>query len=70
MTPKQLCPTGVNDTSKANPGEQDVDKLTKLSEVLIKESKDYSTTFPKYSRESKKGQAWVQRSVIMQETIE
>ena len=44
--------------SKANPGEQDAKKLTKLREVLIKKSGEYSTTFPKYSIESKKGQAW------------
>ena len=37
MAPKQLCPTGVNMhalESKANPGEQDAEKLTKLREVL------------------------------------
>ena len=61
MTPKQLCPTGVNVHTleiKANPGEKDADKLTKLREVLIKQSREYRTTFPKYSGESKKGHAW------------
>ena len=61
MTPKHLCPTGANVhvlESKANPGEQDADKLTKLREVLIKKSREYRTTFPKYSGESKKEQAW------------
>ena len=61
MTPKQLCPTGANVPaleSNVNPGEQDVHKLTKLREVLIKKSREYRTTFPKYSGESKKEQAW------------
>ena len=51
MTPKLLCPTGANLhslESKANPGEKGADKLTKLTEVLIKKSGDYRTTFPKY----------------------
>ena len=61
MAPKQLCPTGVNVhaiESKANPREEDVEKLTKLREVLIKKSREYCTSFPKYSVELKKGQAW------------
>ena len=44
MTPKQLCPTGANIQtieSKANLEEQDVEKLTKWREVLIKKSRDY-----------------------------
>ena len=44
MAPKQLCHTGVNIQaieSKANLGEQDVEKLTKWREVLIKKSRDY-----------------------------
>ena len=44
--------------SKTNPGEHNADKLTKLREVLIKKSREYQTTFPKYSSKSKKGQAW------------
>ena len=44
MAPKQLCHTGANIQaieSKANLGEQDVEKLTKWREVLIKKSRDY-----------------------------
>ena len=71
MIPKQLCPTGANVhalESKANPGEQDEDKLTKLREVLIKKSREYCTTFiPQSQRKDKHG---VQRSVIMQKIIE
>ena len=42
MAPKQLCSTGANVQaleSKDNPREQDVEKLTKLREVLIKKSR-------------------------------
>ena len=61
MAPKQLCPTGANIQtieSKANLGEQDVEKLTKWREVLIKKSREYHTSFPKYNGNSKKGQTW------------
>ena len=61
MTPKQLCPTGANIKTiekKVNLGEQDVDKLTKLREALIKKSRDYRTSFPKYNGDSKQGQTW------------
>ena len=60
MALKQLCPTGVNIQaieSKANLGEQDVEKLTKWREVLIKKSREYRISFPKYNGDSKKGQA-------------
>ena len=60
MAPKQLCPTGANIQaieSKANLGEQDVEKLTKWREVLIKKSREYRISFPKYNGDSKKGQA-------------
>ena len=35
-----------------------MDKLTKLREALIKKSRDYRTSFPKYNGDSKKGQTW------------
>ena len=44
MAPKQLCPTGANVhamESKANPGDQGVEKLTKFREILIKKSRGY-----------------------------
>ena len=43
MAQKQVCPTGANIQtieSKANLGEQDVEKLNKRREVLIKKSRD------------------------------
>ena len=55
MAPKQLCPTGLNIQTiekKVNLREQDVDKLTKLREALIKKSRDYRTSFPKYNGKS------------------
>ena len=61
LAPKQLCPTGTNlqaIESKANLGEQDVDKLTKWREVLIKKSREYRKSFPKYNGDSKQGQTW------------
>ena len=45
MTPKQLCPTGVVVQvieNKANPGEQDAEKLAKLKETLFKNTREYS----------------------------
>ena len=32
--------------------------LSKLRETMIRKSREYRTSFPKYSRDSKKGQAW------------
>ena len=59
MAPKQLCPAGVNIKaieSKANLGELDMEKLAKWREILIKKSRDYCTSFPKYNGDSK--HAW------------
>ena len=60
MTPKHLCPTAavVQTMEAKNPGEQDVEKLAKLREILIKKARVYSESFPKYSGESKKEQDW------------
>ena len=61
MTPKQLCPTGAvvqAIENKANPGEHDAEKLAKLKETLIKKTREYSKSFPKYNGESRKGQDW------------
>ena len=60
MTPKQLCPTAavVHALETKSPGEQDAEKLAKLREILIKKTRAYSESFPKYSGESKKGQEW------------
>ena len=61
MAPNQLCPTGANihSTEKnVNLREQDEDKLTKLREGMIKMSRDYCTSFPKYNGDLKQGQTW------------
>ena len=61
MTPKQLCPTGAAGhamENKVNPGEEDTEKLAKLRETMIKKTREYSKTFPKYKGESRKGQEW------------
>ena len=60
MAPKQLCPTGLNIQSKDrknNIKEKDEATLTKLRETLIKKSKDYHASFPKYDWNSKQGLA-------------
>ena len=60
MTPKQLCPTAavVHAMETKSPGKQDVQKLAKLRDILIKKTRVYSDSFPKYSGESNKGQEW------------
>ena len=42
--------------NKANPGEHGEEKLDKLKEMLIKKTREYSKSFPKHNRESRKGQ--------------
>ena len=61
MTPKKLSPTAAVVYSmehKANPGEQDAREIAKMKETLIMKTREYSITFPKYSRELRKGQEW------------
>ena len=61
MTPKQLCPSGVEITTierKAQIGERDVSKLTKLKETMIRKSREYYMLFQKYNRDLKQGQVW------------
>ena len=61
MTPKQLCPTGVvvqAMENKANPGEHVAAKLAKLRETLIRKTREYSKSFPKYKGESRNGKEW------------
>ena len=53
MTPKQLCLTAAvvqAIENKVNPGEQDAEKLAKLKETLIKKTREYSESFPKYNK--------------------
>ena len=59
MTPKKFCPTSaVHVMENKSPEEQDTEKLAKLREILIKKTREYSKSFPKYSGESKKGPEW------------
>ena len=61
MAPKQLCPSGLNIQSierKAHIGEKDESILSKLRETMIRKSREYIMSFPKYSGDSKQGQAW------------
>ena len=61
MAPKQLCPSGLNIQAKECKNqirERDMSKLSKLRETMIRKSREYCTLFPKYSGDSKKGQAW------------
>ena len=70
MAPKQLCPTGANIQtieSKANLGEQDVEKLSKWREVLIKKSREYRTSFPKYNGDSKKRTSMVCKYLVTEQ---
>ena len=73
MTPKQLCPTAAvvqAIENKVNPGEQDAEKLAKLKETLIKKTREYSKSFPKYNRSPEKDRNGALRSVIRLENIE
>ena len=57
MTPKQLCPSGLNIQAiqrKNQIGEKDKSILSKLREAMIRKSGEYRTLFPKYSGDSKK----------------
>ena len=61
MAPTELCPSGLNIQaieSKNHIGEMDMSILSKLRETRIRKSRENSTIFPKYSGDSKKGQAW------------
>ena len=57
-TPKELSLTAavVHAMETKSSGEQDAEKLAKLREVLIKKTRVYSDSFPKYNGESKKEQ--------------
>ena len=62
MAPHKLCPTGLNSVQsierKNNIGEKDQAPLSKLRDTMIKKSRDYCTSFPKYSGNSKQGKTW------------
>ena len=63
MAPKQLCLSGLNMNiqsleRKAHIGEKDESILSKLRETMIRKSREYIMSFPKYSGDSKQGQAW------------
>ena len=61
MTPKQLCPSGLEIQTiqrKAQIGKRDVSTLTKLRETMIRKSRKYNMSFSKYNGDSQQGQAW------------
>ena len=61
MTPKQLCPSGLEIQTiqrKAQIGKRDVSTLTKLRETMIRKSREYCMSFPKYNGDLKQGQVW------------
>ena len=61
MVKKVLCPTGeamqamLSQTSRTM---QDVERIAKGRETIIKKNREYVNTFPKYNGESRKGQEW------------
>ena len=61
MVTKVLCPTGeamqamLSQTSRTM---QDVERIAKGRETIIKKTIEYVNTFPKYNGESRKGQKW------------
>ena len=61
MTTKQLCSSGVEIQTierKEQMGERNFSTLTKLRETIIRKSREYHISFPKYNGDSKQGQAW------------
>ena len=61
MVTKQLSLTGLNIQvleQKAQLEEKDMSTLSKLRETMIKKSREYHKTFPKYKRDSKQGYTW------------
>ena len=64
MTPKELCPTARVVQTMERQGSiniQEARDIAKMQETLIKKDREYGRTFPKYNRESRKGQEWCAR---------
>ena len=64
MVQKVLCPTGEAMQamlSQQNLSMQDVERIAKGKETIIKKTREYVNTFPKYNGESRKGQEWCAR---------
>ena len=64
MVPKVMCPT--TEAMQAMLGLQsrsasDMEKIAKSKETIIKKTREYVNTFPKYNGESRKGQEWCAR---------
>ena len=52
MKPSQSCPSGLNKQAiecKNKIGEKDESTLSKLRERMIRKSREYCTSFPKYN---------------------
>ena len=61
MITKILCPTGEvvqAMLSQQNRTMQDLERLAKARETIIRKTREYVNTFPKYRGESRKGQEW------------
>ena len=61
MTPKQLCPSGLEIPAiegKTKIRERGVSRLTQLRETMIRKSREYHMSLPKYNGDWKVGQAW------------
>ena len=64
MVQKVLCPTGEAMQamlSKQSLSMQDMERIAKGKETIIKKTREYVNTFPKYNGESRKGQEWCAR---------
>ena len=64
MVPKVMCPT--TEAMQAmlalpNLSVSDMEKVAKGKETIIKKTREYVNTFPKYNGESRKGQEWCAR---------
>ena len=60
MVTKQLCPSELIIQAlecKAQIGEKDMSMLSKLRETMIRKSREYRSSFPKYNGDSKQGRA-------------
>ena len=70
MITKTLCPTGeVVQAMMSKQSMQDAERIDKMKETIIRKTREYANTFPKYNRESRKGQEWCTKSVFMHSSI-
>ena len=61
MITKELCPTGAvvqAMMNQPNQNMQDAERIAKMKKTIIRKTREYVNTFPKYNGESRKGQEW------------